>query len=499
MEIVTHSLFRKQLETAKIIEIRRVLLVDVNRSNCLNQREFMKQQVVILGAGFSGLSLAWRLSGRGVNVMVLESGETVGGLAGTLKEDGYCMDVGPHSFFTEDDSIRDAVLGLFGNRLSAQPRQVKFYYEGKYLDYPLTAYNVLVQMGIGSGIRTALSFIKSKVFPRTRPLAEDQDETVEDWAIASFGEHLYRTFFKPYTEQFWKVPCSELSSRSIPTHTRMSFFNTLLLLLRRRVGSEDASLIEREMLPTYYPSDGFAEIAERIAGAARDAGAVISLNCEAVGVDRLPGNRMGVRYRRNSKQAETEADYVVSTIALNQFVNMLGPPPPPAVRSSAAKLDYRALTALGMVTEKQNILNCGYIYVLDRPYNRITEMNQFSPSTSPSGENIVMVEIPCLKDSPAWTAPKEALFNMCIGSLAEDGFLGPGDVKRLLLVRALNAYPIYRKDYAANLKQVLDFINQQDGIATLGRTGEFMYMDVDKCMRRAFDFADNVLIPMLLH
>ena len=459
----------------------------------------MEQEVIILGAGFSGLSLAWRLSSRGVNVMVVESGEEVGGLAGTLKEDGYCMDVGPHSFFTEDDSIRDAVLGLFGSRLPAQPRQVKFYYEGKYLDYPLTAYNVLIQMGIGSGIRTALSFLKSKVFPRTRPLAEGQDETVEDWAIASFGEHLYRTFFKPYTEQFWKVPCSELSPRSIPTHTRMSFFNTLCLLLRKHIGKEDASLIEREMLPTYYPATGFAEIAEWLAEAARKAGAVINVNCEAVGVDRLPGNRMRVRYRRNGKQAETEADHVVSTIPLNRFINMLNPPPAPAVRSSADRLDYRALTALGMVTEKQNILNCGYIYVLDRPYNRITEMNQFSPATSPAGENIVMVEIPCLKDSPAWTASKEALFNMCIGSLAEDGVLGPGDVKRLLLVRASHAYPIYRKDYAPNLKRVLDFINLQDGISTLGRTGEFMYMDVDKCMRRAFDFADNQLVPMLLH
>ena len=321
---------------------------------------------------------------------------------------------------------------------------------------------------------------------------------MEDWAIASFGEHLYRTFFKPYTEQFWKVSCSQLSSRSIPTHTRMSFFNTLRLLVRRRIGSEDASLIEREMLPTYYPDTGFVEIAERVAEAAQKAGAVVNLDCKVIGVDRLPEGRMRVRYHHGDRQAEIEAAHVVSTIPLNEFAHILNPPPPPAIRSSAQKLDYRALTALGMVTEKQNILSCGYIYVLDRPYNRITEMNQFSPLTSPSGENILMVEIPCLKASPAWTAPKEVLFNMCIGSLAEDGFIGPGDVKRLLLVRTPSAYPIYRKDYAPNLKRVLDYIHMQGGISTLGRTGEFMYMDVDKCMRRAFDVADNNLIPMLL-
>jgi len=453
----------------------------------------MEQQVIILGAGFSGLSLAWRLSTQGIRVCVLESEGTLGGLAGTLRQDGYCMDVGPHSFFTEDTYILDTVLGLFNNKFPSKPRQVKFYYQGKYLDYPLSAYNVLIQMGIRSGIRTVLSFLKSKTFPKRHPTIEGQDETVEAWAIRSFGEHLYNSFFKPYTEQFWKLPCSELSSRSIPTHTRMSFFNTLLLLFWKRVGTTDASLIERETLPTYYPDSGFGEIADKLADAVQQNGGRIYLKSRATGIDTLSYNRMRVRFECNGEQKEMEGSHVVSTIPLNRFVMMLNPLAPPDVVASARKLDYRALTALGMVTEKQNILNCGYIYVLDRPYNRITDMNQFSPHTSPSGENIIMVEIPCHRDSPAWTATKEELFNMCIGSLAEDRFLGPGDVKRLLLVRASNAYPIYRKDYAPNLRQVLDFINRTEGISTLGRTGEFMYMDVDKCMRRAFDSADQLI------
>ena len=453
----------------------------------------VEQHVIILGAGFSGLSLAWKLGSLGIKVSVIESDETVGGLAGTLRQDGYCMDVGPHSFFTEDTQILENVLKLFNNMLTSQPRQVKFFYQGKYLDYPLTAYNVLVQMGIRSGIRTALSFLKSKIFPRRHPTIEGQDETVEDWAVRSFGEHLYNSFFKPYTEQFWKLPCSELSSRSIPTHTRMSFFNTLLLLFWKRVGTTDASLIERETLPTYYPDSGFGEIADKLADIVQENGDRIYLKSRAIGVDNLAYNRMRVRFECDGEQKEVEGSHVVSTIPLNRFIKMLNPSAPPDVVASAHKLDYRALTALGMVTEKQNILNCGYIYVLDRPYNRITEMNQFSTHTSPSGENIIMVEIPCHTDSPAWTATKEELFNICIGSLSEDGFLTPGDVKHLLLVRAPNAYPIYRKDYAPNLETVLVYINDRNGVSTLGRTGEFMYMDVDRCMRRAFDCADQLI------
>jgi protoporphyrinogen oxidase len=453
----------------------------------------MEEQVIILGGGVSGLSLAWRLCTNGIRACVLESDSKIGGLAGTLREDGYLMDVGPHSFFSEDTVILDTVLRLFDNMLKPKSRQVKFYYQDRYLDYPLTAHSVLFQMGIWPGIRTGLSFLRGKIFTHKHTLRKCQEETVEDWAIESFGRHLYQTFFKPYTEQFWKLPCTELSSRSIPTHTRMSFSNTLRLLLRRRVGAHDESLIEREMLPTYYPVSGFSEIPDQIAGAARKAGAQIHLNSRAIAVEQTSKKQIRVHYEANGEQRQLEGSHVVSTIPLNLFVKMMIPPPPPEVLGAAVILNYRSLTALGMVTEKQNILNCGYIYVLNRPYNRITEMNEFSPGTSPPGENIIMVEIPCLKDSTAWTASKEDLFNMCIGSLSEDGFLGPGDVKRLLLIRAPHAYPVYSKGYATNLELLLRYVDQRKGVSTLGRTGEFIYMDVDKCMSKAFNFANELL------
>ncbi|MFX0133848.1 MAG: FAD-dependent oxidoreductase [Candidatus Hodarchaeota archaeon] len=453
----------------------------------------MTQKVIIIGAGISGLSLALRLVHHEVEVFVLESSKTIGGLAGTIREKNYCMDVGPHSFFSDDSEILNTVLELFNNTLIPSPRQVKFYYKGKYLDYPLTAYSVLFQMGVWSGIRAGLSFIKSKALSKIHKPIEGEEETVEDWAIKSFGKHLYKTFFKPYTEQFWKMPCTELSSRTIPTHTRMSFINTLRLLLRRRFNKVDLSLIEREMLPTYYPDFGFAEIPELIGDSVAAKGVRIHTECRAVRVEELASEGMRVLYEFNGKQKEIEGTHVVSTIPINQFIKMLNPPAPSTILASADKLDYRALTTLGMVTNKQNILNCGYIYVLDRPYNRISEMNEFSPKTSPENENIIMIEIPCLRDSAAWRASKEELFDMCIGSLAKDGILGPGDVKHLMLIRAPYAYPIYRKDYAVNLKNILDYVNEHKGISTLGRTGEFIYMDIDKCMRKAFDFADNFL------
>lgn len=455
----------------------------------------MSEQTIILGGGISGLSLAWKLAEAGAPVMILEAGEQTGGLARTVRQNGYGMDVGPHSFFSEDEEIVRAVLDLFHGQLQAAPRQVQFYYEGKYLDYPLTAGTVLFQMGYLNGIRSVLSFLKSRLLPHRTTPVEGEDETVEDWALSSFGKHLYRTFFKPYTEQFWKIPCTELSSRSIPTHTRMSFINTLKLLFLKRLKKRGSSLIEREMLPTYYPPSGFGEIADRVADAARKAGAEIRTGCRATEIRKQQDGTFQVYYECAGQTAVAEGVRVVSTIALHHFIRMLGPEVPGEVKIAAERLDYRALVALGMVTPKQNILQAGYIYLLNQPYNRISEMNAFSPQTSPPGKNILMVEMPVLRESIAWKVSKEELFDLCIDSLSKDGFLQPGDVEDLLLIKEPYAYPVYRKDYASNLKTVLEFINRQPGLSTLGRLGEFMYMDIDKCMRRAFKHAEKILQP----
>ncbi|TAN60379.1 FAD-dependent oxidoreductase [bacterium] len=451
----------------------------------------MARHVIILGAGISGLSAAWRLSDIGAKVDIFESGPSVGGLAGTRREGHYCLDVGPHSFFSDDQQIVNTVCRLFKDNLKHLPRKVKFYYKGKYIDYPLTAQGVLLRMGLRSGVKAACSFLKGKIFRYNRGLRSQENQTVEDWAISSFGEYLYRSFFKPYTEQFWKIPCSELSSRSIPTNTRMSFLNTLRLLLRQKTGSGGESLIEREMRPTYYPDTGFSEISEQIAKRIENNQGRIHLGCEVTGVVELSSGKMRITYQRNGQREEMEGDYVISTVPLSSLVNMLSPSVSSEIKLSANKLEYRPLIVLGMLTQKQKILNCGYAYILDRPFNRIFEMNEFSPSTSLPGENIIAVEIPCLQGSVLWKASKEELFRMCIPSLSRDGFISSGEVKKLFLIKAQYAYPIYRRGYAGHLSSVISYLSRYRSLVTLGRCGEFMYMDIDECMKRAFDFADT--------
>ena len=54
-----------------------------------------KPRVAVIGAGLSGLGVAWLLDREGVDVTVLERADRVGGAVLTRQTDGYLHEAGP--------------------------------------------------------------------------------------------------------------------------------------------------------------------------------------------------------------------------------------------------------------------------------------------------------------------------------------------------------------------------------------------------------------------
>lgn len=68
-----------------------------------------KPNVVIIGGGISGLSVAWFLHSRGIPVQVLESRAKPGGTLRTSSQKGFCIEHGPNSTLQKPGHPEDAL------------------------------------------------------------------------------------------------------------------------------------------------------------------------------------------------------------------------------------------------------------------------------------------------------------------------------------------------------------------------------------------------------
>ena len=73
--------------------------------------------VVIIGAGPAGLTAAYSLARRGVEVIVVEQDCLPGGIAKTVEYKGFRFDIGGHRFFTKFQAVRELWHELLGDEL----------------------------------------------------------------------------------------------------------------------------------------------------------------------------------------------------------------------------------------------------------------------------------------------------------------------------------------------------------------------------------------------
>ena len=459
------------------------------------------KRVIIIGGGITGLSVAWKLSEKDYEVTVIESDKSIGGLAKSVKIENYFFDIGPHSFVAEDKEVFKKVMDLFEEEPSEIPnvkRSVKLLFKDKYVDYPLSAKSIL-QMGFLPPILCSLSFAKSYIGAFISSLfikkKENQNLTVKQWAVNNFGNYLYINFFKPYTEQFWKIKTSELSHRVIPSGKKLDFARTLKHLLTNKylelskIEPGKLSLVQRESLPSYYPKKGFGEIANRISEQIKKNGGKIYTSLEADEIILNSNNTFNVK----AKDKNFLGDFVISTIPLNKVITKIKPLYEKEIIKSAKKLEYLSLVLLYLIIKKKNVLGCQYCYFLDRPYNRISEMNNFSNYLSPQDENILTVEISCQRESEIWKSSDKEIFSICMQGIRKDNFLKKEDIINYKVIKVPSVYPIYKKDYEIHLKKTEECFSKIKNFFSIGRQGQFYYGDIDQMIRFGLDTADKII------
>ena len=144
------------------------------------------ERIAVLGAGISGLSTAWLLKRRGIDVRLLEASDRVGGLARSFEWHGLKCDIAPHRFFTNDPEILSAFLDLVP--MSSHKRNSRIFMAGHVIRDPINPIELVLKLPAATSIRLVWDFLFRPTLP---------EDSFESMAISSFGRGLYEFFSYP--------------------------------------------------------------------------------------------------------------------------------------------------------------------------------------------------------------------------------------------------------------------------------------------------------------
>ena len=447
--------------------------------------------IVILGAGPAGLTAAYELVKHSAPVCVLEQDpKYVGGIARTVAHHGYRFDIGGHRFFSKSQEVEDLWTELMGEDMLTRDRLSRIYYQGRYYDYPLRAFNALRNLGIRETVLCMTSYASAQLRPRPNP------KTLEAWVSNQFGERLFRIFFKTYTEKVWGMPCSELSADWAAQRIKGLDLATVVksaLLGKQR--SRDRGKVVKTLIDQFrYPRLGPGQMWERVAKHLCDAGYPVRMGEAAARLNRVQGRLATVETDRGATIAGSG---FVSSLPIRNLVEMINPPLPAEVRAAAASLRYRDFLTVALVIDGDNLFPDNWVYIHDPgvKVGRIQNFKNWSPDmVADPSKTCVGLEYFCFEGDGLWSSTDEDLVELAKRELASLGLCPTEKVVDGAVVRVRKAYPVYDDDYASHVETIRQHLAAElPNLHLVGRNGMHKYNNQDHSMMTALIAARNLL------
>ncbi len=451
---------------------------------------YKDKKVLILGAGPAGMAAAIELYKVGKSFIVIEKNEQVGGLARTFQYGEFRTDIGPHRFFSQNQYLYDFIEDLLGEKWIKVDRRTRFYINGKFFLYPVELKNALLNVGFYRAFRILFDYLSQRVkkfFVNQNPVS------FEEQLISDFGRELAELNMLNYTEKIWGLPCSEISPDWSKQRIKgLSFKEVIKKALIKSKGGPK-TLVDQ----FYYPDTGTGLIYEKIKERALSGveGGVLNLNSYPVEIIHDSNEIAEVIVNIDSNNQIIKPEYVISSIPITEFVNLLEPTVPSEVLQAVKNLKFRSHVSLFIMFNKPSVFPDQWIYLPDKeiPFGRIMEPKNFSKKMSPLDKTSLLVEFFCWENDKIWNASKEELFELSIGWLEKLGFIKRKEVIGYFIHKEKYAYPVYDLKYKENLGKVKDYLEQFKNLQLIGRAGSFRYNNQDHALEMGILAARNII------
>jgi len=446
-----------------------------------------KKRVVVLGAGVTGLSAAYRLSQNPeIEVHVFEKENEVGGLCRSFKDGGFTLDYGPHKFYTLIDGVLDEMCQIMGDDFLTREKSQNLFLKGKYFDFPLKISEMLTKFPPHKSAEILASFgvsaaksIKNKSEPKS----------YEDFIIQKFGKSLYAQIFEPMAYKMFGNPRQldpQLAKVRISSPGLVSVVKQLLS--RKNVDRTISA-------PTFhYPKYGFGMIPERLRLKSEANGAKFHLGVKVKELKLTNGSISGVAFEdKEGKLQNLSCDDVIYTIPMQVIADLI-PSLSAEVKQACRFVSYRHTVIYYYLLKSQPVLPAMWVFYPEARFRfgRLSEMTKFSPYTAPLGHTALMVDFTCDDLDPTWSMDDSQLNELLLDQLKPLKLFRKDQVVKNFSKRFRNFYPVYRIGYQERIERIRALEKEMSNILFAGRLGDFNYNNSDQCFDMGYKAAEQI-------
>jgi protoporphyrinogen oxidase len=292
---------------------------------------------------------------------------------------------------------------------------------------------------------------------------------------------LFKIFFESYTEKVWGIPCSELKAEWAAQRIKNLTLGSALLSWLFKPRKTITSLIEQFDYPELGPGmmwEAFRREIERLGG-------IVRLGCDVVEIVRDGDRVLGLQVNVDGRTEFVQADHVISSMPVTEFIKKLSPRAPEEVRRAAAQLKYRDFLTVCLIVDRAELFADNWIYVHEPAVKvgRIQNFKNWSPLMLPDQSKTSLgLEYFCNEGDELWCTDDAQLIELGKREMEKIGLIQARDVVDGCVFRVPKSYPVYDSDYREGLATIKAFVNNLKNFQTVGRNGLHRYNNQDHAM-----------------
>lgn len=350
-----------------------------------------RNEITIVGAGFTGLTLGIYLIKKNYRVKILESSSEIGGLASTFKlEKGQELEKFYHHWFNNDIHILNLIKELnLEENIKVNFSKTGLYYANNFfkLSSPLDLLR-FKPLNLIQRIRLGLLALRVKFISNWMLL---EKKSAEDWLIELGGKRVFEIVWKPLLEGKFGSYSKEISA--------VWFWNKLKL----RGGSRG----EKGKEELLFYKGGFKELINSMAKEIKNKGGHIQLEYPVKKIEQI-----GNLWLLNE---EIQTDKIIITTAIPIYKKLIEPWADKNYLRGLNKIKYIGNVCLILELSK-SLSDTYWLNVNDSsfPFVGLIEHTNFEQKENYNGNHIVYLSKYIQTSSTLYNLTKEEFFDYSI-------------------------------------------------------------------------------------